>query len=260
MAPYTECPSTALPIGSSAARRLKAALRPARELVRKLPYLGVGRHCPVCRRSSRRFRPFGIVERAEAQCVHCGALERHRLVWLFLARRTDLFDGRPRRMLHLAPEECLAPRLRRALGEGYLSADLADPRAMVRMDVTAIRFPDESFDVIYCSHVLEHVPDDRRAMRELHRVLKRDGFAVFMVPVGAERTFEDPAIVEPAARRAAFGQEDHVRVYGPDVADRLAAAGFLVTIARPADFAEEIARCGLGPAAGEVFHCAKGEA
>ena len=237
--------------------RLRALLRPARELVRKLPYIGLGKLCPVCGRSSRRFRAFGRVAREGAQCIHCGALERHRLLWLFLVRRTDLFDASPRRMLHVAPEECLELRLRSALGDGYVTADIADPAATVQMDVTDIRFPDESFDVICCSHVLEHVPDDRRAMRELRRVLRRGGFAVFLVPVEGERTFEDPAIVDPEARRAAFGQEDHVRIYGADVADRLAEAGFRVTIARPADFPGDVARCGLSAAAGEIFFCAK---
>jgi SAM-dependent methyltransferase len=246
------------PAPSPLAKPFKAALRPARELLRKLPYLGVGRRCPVCGRRSRRFRAFGRAAREGAQCIHCGALERHRLLWLFLERRTDLLAAGPRRLLHVAPERCLEVRLRRALGEGYLTADLVDPEAMLRMDVTDIRFPDGSFDAILCSHVLEHVPDDRRAMRELHRVLRRGGFAIFMVPVGRERTFEDPSIADPEARRAAFGQEDHVRVYGCDVAERLSGAGFRVTIAGPADFPAEVARCGLTPAAGEVFHCTKG--
>jgi SAM-dependent methyltransferase len=236
---------------------LRAALRPARALLRKLPYLGLGRRCPVCARSSRRFRAFGRTPREGAQCIHCGALERHRLLWLFLAGRTELLAGGPRRVLHVAPEACLEPGLRSALGSGYLTADLSDPAAGVRMDVTAIPFRDGSFDAVLCSHVLEHVPDDRRALRELHRVLRRDGLAILLVPVAGERTFEDPAIVEPAARRAAFGQEDHVRVYGRDVADRLTEAGFRVATLAPADFPGEVVRCGLSEAAGEIFRCTR---
>lgn len=244
-------------IASLLPESLKRVLRPARELARRLPYYGLGRHCPVCGRSSRRFRPFGEPLRDGAQCVHCGALERHRLVWLFLTRRTDLFDGRPRKVLHIAPEECLVRRLRESLAGEYITADLNDPRAMARIDVTDIAWPDATFDVIYCSHVLEHVPDDRRAMRELHRVLRPGGWAIVMVPVGAERTLEDPGIVEPAARRRAFGQEDHVRLYGPDVAERLTGAGFAVTVTCPGDFAGEASRMGLTPASGEVYRCVR---
>ena len=221
--------------------------------------MGTGRLCPVCGKSSRRFRRYGLVPREEAQCIHCGALERHRLLWLFVQTRTNLFDGAPKKMLHVAPEPCLEPRFRERLGGSYLTADLLNPRAMVRMDVTGIPYADQSFDVIYCSHVLEHVQDDRRAMREFFRVLKDDGWAILLVPVGSAPTFEDPSIVEPDARRKAFGQEDLVRRYGPDYADRLRAAGFHVRIARIAELAsaDEARRMGLTPASGDIYYCTK---
>jgi SAM-dependent methyltransferase len=101
---------------------------------------------------------------------------------------------------------------------------------MVEMDVTSIQYPDDCFDVIYCSHVLEHVPDDRAAIRELYRVLKPGGWAILQVPISADATFEDPTVTDPDARERLFGQDDHVRRYGPDYADRLAAAGFLVSV------------------------------
>src|SRR5438093_374596 len=101
-------------------------------------YAGRGRWCPVCERSSRRFARFGVVPRKDARCGFCGSLERHRLVWLFFSRMTNLFDGKEKRVLHVAPEECLEGRLKARLGDGYLTADLHDPRAMVQMDITDI--------------------------------------------------------------------------------------------------------------------------
>lgn len=244
---------------SSLPEPVKAPIRRVRDWIAALPYRGAGRWCPVCRKSARAFREFGNPPRQDAMCPHCGALERQRLAWLFFERRTDLFDGRPKEMLHVAPELCFQRRLRRRLGRGYLAADLASPRAAVRMDITDIRLPDASFDVILCSHVLEHVPDDRRAMRELYRVLKPGGWAVLLVPITAETTFEDPAITDPAERLRAFGQEDHVRRYGPDYVDRLREAGFVVTAATVQDLAApgDAVRMGLTPAAGDIFHCTR---
>jgi SAM-dependent methyltransferase len=221
--------------------------------------VGRARYCPVCGHSARKFLSFGSVLRKEAQCPYCDSLERHRLVWLYFQHFTDLFDGGGKLMLHVAPEPCLERRLKERLGGGYLSADLLDPHAMVRMDVTDIHFPDEHFDVVYCSHVLEHVPDDRRAMAEFYRVLKKDGWAILLVPISAEHTVEDTSIVEPADRRRVFGQEDHVRRYGPDYVDRLREAGFAVEVCQVADLVEreEAVRMGLTEASGEIFRCRK---
>ena len=162
-------------------------------------------------------------------------------------------------MLHVAPERPLEVRLRDELGEGYLTADLLDRRAMVQMDITDIQYPDQTFDVIYCSHVLEHVPDDKKAMREFHRVLKNDGWAILLVPITSDSTYEDASITSAEDRLQAFGQDDHVRRYGPDYADRLREAGFQVKISKPADVAssEEIARMGLTDAGGEIYYCTK---
>jgi SAM-dependent methyltransferase len=238
---------------------VKAPLRRARQLVLGLPYRGTGRWCPVCEQSSRRFEVFGIVPRPDAQCMQCGSLERHRLAWLHMQRRTDLFDGRPRKMLHVAPELALQRHFRRAVGRGYLTADLSRGRAMTVMDIENIQMPDASFDVIFCSHVLEHVDDDRRAMREFRRVLKPTGWAILLVPITADRTIEDATVTDPAERLRLFGQDDHVRRYGPDYVDRLREAGFTVATTRVADLAtpQEAERMGLTPAAGEIYHCTK---
>jgi predicted SAM-dependent methyltransferase len=112
----------------------------------------------------------------------------------------------------------------------YLSADLYASNAMVKMDITDIQYSDNTFDVIYCSHVLEHVSDDRKAMREFHRVLKPRGWAILQVPIVAETTFEDSTVIHPEERRRLFGQHDHVRQYGLDYKERLISAGFSVTV------------------------------
>ena len=162
-------------------------------------------------------------------------------------------------MLHVAPEPCLASRLRRRLGGGYVTGDLHDPRAMLRMDVSHIPCADASFDVIYCSHVLEHVQDEAGAMSEFRRVLKHEGWAILLVPITADKTDEDPTVTDPAERLARFGQADHVRVYGPDYVGRLRRAGFEVVVTRVGDLvsAGDAERMGLGPASGEIYFCTK---
>lgn len=237
--------------------KLRAVMRRVvTPLVTRVRYAGRTRYCPVCRRHASAFQSHGLIERVEARCPFCGSLERHRLVWLFFERRTDLLAPPRKKMLHVAPEPCIARRLGAAEHVDWLSADLQMARAMVRMDVTDIQFSAETFDVIYCSHVLEHVLDDRTAMREFARVLKPGGWAVLQVPITAERTFEDPSIVEPAERERVFGQWDHVRRYGPDYADRLADAGFRVATVSAAEIATpaEIAAMRLD-ATEVIFHC-----
>jgi SAM-dependent methyltransferase len=208
----------------------------------------------------KKFVEFGIVQKREdAKCKRCGALERHRLVWLYFKRMTDLFDGRPKNMLHIAPERAFENLLKCHLSSGYFTADLHSSRAMIRMDITNISFADETFDVICCSHVLEHIPDDRRAIRELHRVLKSNGWAVLLVPITADRTFEDPSITDPTDRLRLFGQKNHVRRYGPDFVERLKEAGLKVKVTAPSDFLaeEEIVRMGITDAAGKIYCCTK---
>jgi len=235
-------------------------LRSTRTLAMQMLYHGKERWCPVCERPSRKFREYGLVPREDARCMLCGALERHRFAWLYFSRMTNLFDDTPKRMLHVAPERCFEPRLRHRLGKNYITADLLNPRAMVKMDVTDIQYPDGYFDVIYCSHVLEHVPDDRKAMREFLRVLKPDGWAVLIVPTGPGRTFEDPSITDPSERLKAFGQEDHVRKYGTDYVDRLRESGFKVKVSNASGLLEksDIELMGLTPASGEIYYCTRG--
>ncbi len=238
---------------------VRRALRAGAGWLISLPYRGRGRWCPVCGRESRCFAPFGKVRRPEARCVHCGALERHRLIWLYFKHATDLFDGRPKTMLHIAPEPCLGARIRERVGAGYLSADLRNPGAMVNFDIQSIPYPDASFDVIYCSHVLEHVADDRRAMRELRRVLRPDGWAILLVPVMPGASFEDASIVDPRDRLREYGDETHVRRYGRDYEERLREEGFHVRRSSASDVAGEAERrrMGLTAAAGDIYFCTR---
>lgn len=196
-----------------------------------LLYRGKGRQCPVCGAEYRRFLPYGYVtSRADALCPHCLSLERHRLLWLWLTHETDLMTTRPR-LLHIAPEVCLMRHLRRLYAptpDRYVTADLESPLADLHFDVQQIPLPDDSFDVVICNHLLEHVADDRAALAELCRVLRPGGWGVVLSPVDEERatTFEDDSITDPEERTRLFGQYDHRRVYGRDYADRLRSVGF----------------------------------
>jgi SAM-dependent methyltransferase len=191
--------------------------------------------------------------------VFCGALERHRLFWLFIQRVANFSSNPPPKALHIAPEQIIEKKLRPMIGEGYVTADLFADNVDLKMDITDIQFPDNSFDFIYCSHVLEHVPDDRKAMREFRRVLTARGMAVLLVPITAEKTIEDPSIEDPSERLRLFGQDDHVRRYGPDYLSRLKEEGFTVEVIRGEDFlsSTEIEKMGITKGAGELYICRK---
>jgi hypothetical protein len=215
--------------------------------------------CPVCGRSFRRFLPGGVENRPGAKCPGCSSLERHRLLWLFLQNRTDLFSARLS-VLHFAPEPCFRSTLERLRNLAYTTADLIDPDVDIQMDITDIKFPDESFDVILCSHVLEHVPDDFKAMAELRRVLKPRGWALLEHPIDPMRdvTYEDPAITSPEDRKRHFFHPGHVRVYGRDYPRRLEQSGFRVEVIPYAQTLapDVIARNRLG--ADDIYLCTKG--
>lgn len=176
--------------------------------------------------------PHGVVPRADARCPYCGALERHRLMRLYLEQCTPLARSEPLSLLHFAPEPGLFRWFRTLPALHYVSVDLDSFRAMVHADICALPFPADRFDAILCSHVLEHIPDDRRALAELYRVLRPGGWAILQVPMQAGRaaTLEDPSVVTPADRERLFGQRDHVRLYGADYFDRVRAAGFDVRL------------------------------
>jgi len=190
-------------------------------------FSGTAVECPVCGSASRRWVSLGFPHRL---CPHCASFERQRLLSLYLHNEVRL-TGRPLRLLHFAPEYCFLQYFRRLSNLTYIPADLLDPpRGATRLDITDIALDPESVDLIICSHVLEHVQEDTKAMSELRRVLRPGGTALILGPVdyGRPATYEDRSIVSPKARLEAFEQNDHVRIYGADFDDRLRAAGFQV--------------------------------
>ena len=201
-----------------------------------LLYLGKGKQCPLCGCQRRRFLPYGYVtSRENALCPNCLSLERHRLLWLWLVRESDIGRGAMAlpKMLHIAPEVALMRKFKKMYAstpDRYVTADLESPLADMHFDVQQIPLEAESFDAIICNHIMEHVEDDGKALRELYRILRRGGWGVILSPVELERehTFEDDTITDPAERTRIFGQYDHRRIYGRDYAARLREAGFEV--------------------------------
>ena len=252
------------------------AYAPAHGLLRYLTsrrYAGGPLTCPLCDGDFSQFLPIGIDVpvlqekqvvgggfRLNAGCPRCRSEDRERLVFLYLkAQRPEVFS-RGLTLLHVAPEPSLAAALRASTNISYVSADLDSPIADVRMDITEIGEGDNTFDVVICNHVLEHIQDDGKAMRELYRVLKSGGFAILQVPLSFmfEETCEDFTVQDPQERERLFGQRDHVRLYGTDYVRRLEKAGFSVAQVGPETFldARAIAKYRLLPAE-KLFVCSK---
>ncbi len=187
---------------------------------------------PIDGRSYRKFLPYGYAGNIRENALSPGtnSLERHRLMYLYLKRDTDFFEA-PKKVLHVAPEQCFHGRFKKMDNLDYDTADLNSPIADYSIDIHNIPFDDNTYDVVFCNHVLEHVTDDQKCMSELCRVLKPGGLAIMQVPYipEQEKTVEDPTITDPKERERLFGQYDHVRKYGKDYADRLEKAGFKVT-------------------------------
>jgi len=186
---------------------------------------------PISGKTYRKILPYGRLQsRPNALAPHSLSLERHRLIWLYLKNRTDFFTN-PKRVLHIAPEFCFIKPFKNLKNLDYVTGDLISPWADVKMNVQAIPFPDSTFDVVICNHVLEHVDDDTKAMRELLRVMKPGGFGIFQVPLdySIDVTLEDKSINTPELREKYYKQRDHLRLYGKDYAQRLRGVGFEVT-------------------------------
>ncbi len=186
---------------------------------------------PIDGRSYRKFLPYGYGGRLRENALSPGtnSLERHRLLYLYLQRYTEFFTA-PLSVLHIAPEQCFHQRFKAQPNLQVLTADIESPLADMHFDLHHIPLEDNRFDVIFCNHVLEHVTDDAQCLRELYRVMKPGGWGIFQVPwvPGIKVTDEDPSITDPAERERRFLQYDHVRLYGEDYPERLAAAGFTV--------------------------------
>ena len=185
---------------------------------------------PIDQKSFRTFLPYGYENpREHVLSPSTLSLERHRLLWLFLQNKTDFFS-KEYSVLHFAPEQAFHKRFQKLKNLNYVTTDLNSPLANVKADICNLPFKDNSFDVILCNHVLEHIPDDTKAMQELYRVLKPNGWGIFQIPqdLKRERTFEDDSITDRRKRAEIFGQYDHVRIYGRDYFDKLRNVGFTV--------------------------------
>lgn len=217
-------------------------------------YAGNSVECPICSRQYRSFLPYGRINpRPNALCPSCLSLERHRLIWMYLKARTNFFNEKLD-VLHIAPEHCFMKRFEKQHGEKYITADIESPLAKVKMDIHDIPFEANRFDVVLCNHVLEHVKDDLKAVREIHRVLKPEGWAILQVPFFSpvpEETFEDNTITDAREREKIFGQSDHVRKFGKDYSKRIERSGLKCL---EDNFADE-----MGEAKAKRFGLMKGE-
>lgn len=208
---------------------------------------------PIDGKSFRSFLPYGYGKvRENVLSPSTLSLERHRLLWLYLNRETDLLT-RPQSLLHVAPEQCFYKRFRKSGSITYTTTDLLSPLADVKADICNLPFEDNSYDFILCNHVLEHIPDDETAMREIYRVLKPGAMAILQIPLENDRdvTFEDDSITDQEERARIFGQYDHVRVYGMDYFKRLESIGFKVNAV---DYTAQ-----LNPEEVDKYRLAKGE-
>lgn len=209
---------------------------------------------PIDGRGFRKFMPYGYEKpRENVLSPSTLSLERHRLLWLFLRDHTPFLTAADQEVLHIAPEQSFYKRFKKMDNLNYTTADLYSPLAEVKADIRDLPFGDDRFDVVLCNHVLEHIPEDRKAMEELYRVMKPGGWGVFQVPqdLGRALTFEDDSITDKRERARIFGQYDHVRIYGRDYFDRLREVGFEVT---EVDLTSDMAQEDL-----EKYRLAKGE-
>lgn len=199
-----------------------------------LLYYGNQYEDPITGKTYRKFLPYGYGGRAKRKNVLCPgslSLERHRLLWLYLKNKTDFFSA-PHNMLHIAPEQCFYKLFKGMKNLKYTTGDYNSPIADIHFDLHHAPFEDNTYDVIFCNHVLEHVDDADQCMRELYRIMKTGGWGIFQVPLDTTRsaTYEDKSITDPNEREIHFWQKDHVRLFGLDYKDKLAAAGFKVTV------------------------------
>jgi SAM-dependent methyltransferase len=185
---------------------------------------------PINGKSYRKFLPYGYVkQRDNALSPGTLSLERHRLLWLYLNNETNFFS-KTLKVLHIAPEQCFYNLFKNLKNINYTTFDLNSPLADIKGDICNLPFKENSFDFILCNHVLEHINDDKKAMKELYRVLNKNGTAILQVPINqkSSKTFEDSSIVDKKERIERFGQYDHIRLYGLDYFKKLEAFGFKV--------------------------------
>lgn len=197
-------------------------------------YYGTRYEDPISGKTYRKFLPYGYGGRAKRKNVLCPgslSLERHRLLWLYLKEKTNFFIAE-HNMLHIAPEQCFYKLFKTQKNLKYTTGDYNSPIADIHFDLHHAPFEDNTYDVIFCNHVLEHVENAEQCMRELYRIMKPGGWGIFQVPLDTSRalTYEDKSITSPEDREKHFWQKDHVRLFGLDYKEKLAAAGFNVKV------------------------------
>ena len=209
---------------------------------------------PIDGKSFSKFLPYGYEnQRDNVLSPSTLSLERHRLLWLYLKNETSFFKENSK-VLHFAPEQAFYKRFRALKNLDYTTTDLNSPLADVKADICNLPFKTNEYDIIFCNHVLEHIPDDTKAMQEIFRVLKPGGMAILQIPQDLNRdtTYEDDSITDPKERAAIFGQYDHLRIYGRDYFEKLRSVGFKV---KEIDYTANI----LSPQEVDKYCLAKGE-
>ena len=242
-------------------QKVRSRLRQGFYFLRSLFYIGKTVYRPCCNGNFNRFLLWDPADPNDENrvCPRCNSQSRHRLMMLYLKRESEILKSHLK-MLHFAPEPFLINHFKSNKNLIYISADLNPVFAANKVDITDIIFSNDFFDFILCLHVLEHIPDDSKAMRELYRVLKPGGWALIQVPIDINRskTFEDPTVVSEEDRLRVFGQVDHVRICGLDYSERIKKAGFLVDIIDYPKFLsqEDLQRYGL-MSREDIFICKK---
>lgn len=222
-------------------------------------HVGTRYECPFCGFHSKDLALLGIDSPAARKyetigmgirpgmCWKCRAKDKEKLLFLYLRDTAKIFDGHPLRLLHIAPENIIAQRILPMESIDYICGDFFAkgymyPPYVRNMNVLNLLLPNEDFDIVMCNHVLEHIEDDRKAMRELYRVLRKGGIGILQVPMSKilEKTLENPNVQTPKEKLEVFGQIDHVRLYGKDYKERLEESGFRVELVHfPADLTEK---------------------
>jgi SAM-dependent methyltransferase len=228
--------------------------------------------CPFCGYRCKDFFPRGhdlpvlnekqVIGAGMRNCVcyKCGSMDRERLIYVYLRDKLQLFSNKSKSILHIAPEIILSKKILEFEFSKYVCGDLflegyKYPDHVINIDVLDIPYPESTFDIVICNHVLEHIPNDLDAMREIYRVLKINGQAILQVPISKNslQTYEDFSIVDPVQREIVFGQFDHVRIYGQDYVKRLEDSGFKVT---RISMSREFAKYGINIDE-DIFACQK---